>query len=141
MRTKVLVSGATGFLGGHLVHRLREEGAEVTAPSSRECDLLDADNASRLLSSSPRYVFHLAARVGGIGANRERPADLYLDNLLMGTFVLDSALQAGTAKPVMRRGHLAHWARAQHHTAAAVDLQIDKSGTQDVAGGLWQTQL
>jgi GDP-L-fucose synthase len=52
-------------------------------------------------SLAPDVVIHLAARVGGIGANRERPSDLYLDNLLMGTFVLDATLKAGTPKSVI----------------------------------------
>ncbi|MET0490745.1 MAG: GDP-L-fucose synthase, partial [Acidimicrobiales bacterium] len=71
-------------------------------PGSEEYDLRRADDAVRLFDDvDPDLVIHLAARVGGIGANRERPADLYLDNLLMGTYVLDEARRRGTAKTVM----------------------------------------
>ena len=74
----------------------------MAAPGSEEYDLRRADDAVRLFDDvDPDLVIHLAARVGGIGANRERPADLYLDNLLMGTYVLDEARRRGTAKTVM----------------------------------------
>jgi GDP-L-fucose synthase len=101
---RVVVTGGTGFLGRHLVERLRELGADVTAPSSRQCDLLRPENALDLLKASPDVVFQLAARVGGIGANREHPATFFRDTLLMGLNVLEAArlrrvgrlLQVGT---------------------------------------------
>jgi GDP-L-fucose synthase len=95
---RVVVTGGTGFLGRHLVRALRREGALVTAPSSRECDLLEPENARRLLSTSPAIVFHLAARVGGIGANRNHPATFFRDTLLMGLNVLEAARECGTAR-------------------------------------------
>ncbi|GJM45268.1 MAG: GDP-L-fucose synthase [Gemmatimonadota bacterium] len=98
MGKNVVVTGGTGFLGRHLVQRLREEGAEVTAPSSRECDLLQPGNARRLLSSAPQYVFHLAARVGGIGANRNHPATFFRDTLNMGMNVLEAAREHSVGK-------------------------------------------
>jgi GDP-L-fucose synthase len=74
----------------------------VSTPTSAEVDLRDRVAALELVRSlEPDVVIHLAARVGGIGANRERPADLYLDNLLMGTFVLDATLRAATPKTVV----------------------------------------
>ena len=71
-------------------------------PRSAEYDLRRREDAARLFADvQPDLVIHLAARVGGIGANQARPADLYLDNLLMGTYVLDEARLHGTPKTVM----------------------------------------
>ena len=100
---KVLVTGGRGFLGQAVVDRVRQRGAtDVITPSSAEFDLRDRDAVRRLFDQvRPDLVIHLAARVGGIGANMERPADLYLDNLLMGTYVLDEARLMRTAKTVV----------------------------------------
>lgn len=100
---RVLVTGGNGFLGRAVVERVRERGAvDVVTPGSADYDLRDRDAVRSLFADlSPDLVIHLAARVGGIGANMERPADLYLDNLLMGTYVLDEALRSGTEKTVM----------------------------------------
>ena len=74
----------------------------LIAPSSAEYDLRRPDDVARLFADTqPDLVFHLAARVGGIGANMARPADLYLDNLLMGTYVIEEARKAGTPKTVV----------------------------------------
>ena len=68
-------------------------------PASADYDLRRADDVARLLADTrPDLVIHLAARVGGIGANQAAPADLYLDNLLMGTYVIDQARLAGTPR-------------------------------------------
>jgi GDP-L-fucose synthase len=100
---RVLVTGGSGFLGRALLRRLEAHApALLAAPGSDEYDLRRPDDAVRLYDDvDPDLVIHLAARVGGIGANRERPADLYLDNLLMGTYVLDEARRRGTRKTVM----------------------------------------
>jgi len=100
---RVLVTGGSGFLGRAVLKRVRAAGpALVAAPGSDEYDLRRADDAVRLFDDvDPDLVIHLAARVGGIGANRERPADLYLDNLLMGTYVLDEARRRSTQQTVM----------------------------------------
>ena len=106
---RVLVTGATGFLGHHVVAGLTRRGvgtpdssATLVAPTSAECDLRDRDQVDDLFArTSPDVVIHLAARVGGIGANMARPSDLYLDNLLMGTYVIDAARRHGTDKTVV----------------------------------------
>ncbi|MBZ0266558.1 NAD-dependent epimerase/dehydratase family protein, partial [bacterium] len=97
---RVVVTGGTGFLGRHLVTRLRGEGADVSAPSSRECDLRHPQNARRLLAGSPHVVFHLAARVGGIGANRTHPGTFFRDTLTMGMNVLEAAREENVGKLV-----------------------------------------
>lgn len=100
---RVLVTGGRGFLGRAVVSGLEQRGAkEVVVPSSADYDLRVRDQAAALLrDTTPDLVIHLAARVGGIGANQARPADLYLDNLLMGTFVLDEARVQHVPKTVM----------------------------------------
>jgi GDP-L-fucose synthase len=91
----VVVTGGTGFLGRHLVKGLLAAGATVRAPSSSECDLLELENARELFSGSPDVIFHLAARVGGIGANRRHPGTFFRDTLLMGMHVLEAARECG----------------------------------------------
>src|SRR5262247_2585007 len=83
--TRVLVTGGQGFLGGFLCALLRERGAaEVFAPRSREFDLVDREAVRRLLKETrPDLVFHLAARVGGIGANQKNPARFLFENGMM----------------------------------------------------------
>lgn len=100
---RVLVTGGGGFLGGAVLRTLASRGAgHVASPRATEVDLRDrAATESLVASERPDVIIHLAASVGGIGANLERPADLYLDNLLMGTWVLEAARAAGTAKTVM----------------------------------------
>jgi GDP-L-fucose synthase len=99
---RVLVTGGNGFLGSHVVDALRARGVQVVAPRSTECDLTDA-NATRALFAEvrPDLVFHLAARVGGIGANRKHPGTFFRDNMAMGLHVLEEARRAGTKKVVV----------------------------------------
>jgi GDP-L-fucose synthase len=97
---RVLVTGGGGFLGRRVVDRLRALGcAHVIAPRSADYDLRDADEIVRLYDDSrPTVIVHLAAVVGGIGANRERPAEFFYDNLMMGAQLLDRAWRAGIPK-------------------------------------------
>ncbi|HLM62819.1 MAG TPA: GDP-L-fucose synthase [Acidimicrobiales bacterium] len=99
----VLVTGASGFLGSRVCAKLRERGVRrLVTPRSTDYDLRRFDEVGRLFSiEQPNLVIHLAARVGGIGANMARPSDLYLDNLLMGTYVIEQARLNHTPKSVV----------------------------------------
>jgi GDP-L-fucose synthase len=99
---RVLVTGGRGFLGRAVVAGLEQRGVQPIVPGSDDYDLRDRGAVERLFADErPDLVIHLAARVGGIGANQARPADLYLDNLLMGTFVIDEARVRSTPKTVV----------------------------------------
>jgi GDP-L-fucose synthase len=100
---RVLVTGGGGFVGRAVLHQLAERRATgVVAPASAEFDLSRPDDVEAMFDKTePDLVIHLAARVGGIGANRERPADIYLDNLLMGTYVIEAARRRDTPKTVV----------------------------------------
>ena len=100
---RVLVTGGLGFLGRAVCAALGARNAgTVVAPSSAEYDLRDPDQvASMYADAQPDLVIHLAARVGGIGANQARPAELYVDNLLMGTYVIEESRRRETPKTVL----------------------------------------
>ena len=99
---RVLVTGGNGFLGRVVVSTLRDAGADVTAPTHDECDLTVPGRAEALFAAEkPSHVIHRAARVGGIGYNQVDPARLYLDNLLMGTYVIEAARATGVEKTVL----------------------------------------
>jgi len=99
--TRALVTGGGGFLGSHLVERLEEAGYEVFSARRRDYDLTHFEDAERLFADArPEIVFHLAAEVGGIGANRANPGRYWYANLMMGAHVLELARRHGTAKLV-----------------------------------------
>lgn len=97
---KILVSGAYGFLGRAVVAALEARGCrEIVKVRSREYDLTRETEVERLfVNHKPDVVFHLAGLVGGILVNKERPADFFLQNLLMGTFMLHHAWKSGARK-------------------------------------------
>lgn len=98
--TRVLVTGGTGFLGAFVTAQLRQRGAaHVVAPRSREFDLRERDDIRRLLDQHrPDVVIHLAAKVGGIGANLAHPAEFFYDNLMMGTQLMHESWRSGVRK-------------------------------------------
>jgi GDP-L-fucose synthase len=99
---RVLVTGGGGFLGSHLVGRLQAEGIEPFVARRRDYDLTSEADAQRLYEDSqPDLVFHLAAEVGGIGANRASPGRYWYANLLMGVNVLEQARVHEVTKTVM----------------------------------------
>jgi len=99
---KVLVTGGGGFLGSHLVARLEEDGRDVVAARSADYDLTTADDTARMFEEAePELVYHLAAEVGGIGANRANPGRYWYANLMMGAHVLEQARVRETPKLVI----------------------------------------
>jgi GDP-L-fucose synthase len=100
--SRTLVTGGAGFLGARLVERLEEAGADVVVPRSRDYDLTHWDDAERLFrESEPEVVYHLAAEVGGIGANRANPGRYWYANLMMGAHVLELSRIYGVRKVVV----------------------------------------
>lgn len=97
---RALVTGGAGFLGRHVVERLRQSGCQsIVTPRRAEFDLRDPVAVRRVYEETqPTIVMHLAAAVGGIGANQERPAEFFFDNLTMGTQLLDQAWRHGVPK-------------------------------------------
>ena len=97
---RILVTGGAGFLGKQVIEQLYRAGAEpekITVTRSRECDLRQMAACQQAVDQQD-IVIHLAAHVGGIGLNREKPAELFYDNLIMGTQLIHAAYQAGVQK-------------------------------------------
>jgi len=99
---RVLITGGGGFLGSHLVERVRREGIEPFVARRRDYDLTKAGDVERLFETAqPEVVIHLAAEVGGIGANRANPGRYWYANLMMGVQVLEQSRVAGVDKVVL----------------------------------------
>jgi GDP-L-fucose synthase len=99
---RVLVTGGGGFLGSHLVERLEADGYDVVVVRSVDYDLTSMEDTARMFEdASPELVFHLAAEVGGIGANSANPGRYWYANLVMGAHVLEQARLSGTPKLVV----------------------------------------
>jgi GDP-L-fucose synthase len=99
---RIVVTGGAGFLGRHVVAELRRRGVtEVVVPRRKDYNLVEREAARRLLQEArPNLVLHLAARVGGIGANRDNPGSFFYDNLMMGVQLLEECRQQGIEKVV-----------------------------------------
>jgi GDP-L-fucose synthase len=97
---RITVTGGAGFLGRCVVEKLRAAGArEIFVPRSRDYDLTDMAAVRRLYSDAkPQVVIHLAAVVGGIGANRANPGKFFYENLMMGAQLMEGARAAGVEK-------------------------------------------
>ena len=100
---RVLVTGGAGFFGSFVVDELRQRGAtQIFVPRSAEYNLVERDGCRRAIADAkPDVVFHLAARVGGIGANRAAPGLFLYDNAMMGLQLLEECRLAGVAKTII----------------------------------------
>ncbi len=94
------VTGGDGFLGSYVLEKLAERGAtQVFVPKIEEYNIVDPEAVKRLLAdANPDLILHLAANVGGIGANQARPAEFFYDNLMMGVQLMHEAWKAGVSK-------------------------------------------
>jgi len=96
---RVVVTGGSGFLGRHVVAALRSRGCAVAAPRKAEYDLTRELDTRRMYADlRPELVVHLAAVVGGIGANRESPGRFFFENVMLGALVMEEARRAGVEK-------------------------------------------
>jgi GDP-L-fucose synthase len=97
---RVVVTGGAGFLGSYVVEKLRERGVEnIFVPRSKDYDLVRMENVRRLYDdANPDLVIHLAAVVGGIGANLANPGKYFYDNLMLGSQLMEEARLRGVRK-------------------------------------------
>lgn len=102
---QVVVTGGAGFLGSVLTDLLRAAGARVFVPRRRDCDLTDPRACERVLTEvRPQVVFHLAAAVGGIGANRADPGRFFYENMAMGLHLVEAARRYGGLEKLVMAG-------------------------------------
>jgi len=99
----ILVTGGAGFLGSHVIEKLKASGCtDICVPRSREYDLTRHADIERLFETlPPQVVIHLAARVGGIGANRANPGTFFYDNAVMGIQLIEACRRYGVEKTVV----------------------------------------
>src|SRR5512147_1647554 len=97
---RVVVTGGAGFLGSYVIEELRKRGCrEIFVPRSKEYDLVQMEAVRRLYADArPTLVIHLAAQVGGIGANQKNPGKYFYDNLMMGVQLIEVGRQVGLRK-------------------------------------------
>src|SRR5574340_204 len=97
---RVCVTGGAGFLGSFVTHKLRERGAkDIFIPQIEHYNLVERQDIDRMLDDArPDVIIHLAAHVGGIGANRLHPAEFFYDNLMIGTQLMHQAWKRGVEK-------------------------------------------
>ncbi|MGA9396652.1 MAG: GDP-L-fucose synthase [Anaerolineaceae bacterium] len=97
---KVVVTGGVGFLGNFVIRKLKDHGAKnIFIPTIEEYDLVQPEAIIRLFNTAkPDVIIHLAAHVGGIGANREHPAEFFYDNLMMGVQLIHQAWKHNVQK-------------------------------------------
>lgn len=97
---RIVVTGGAGFLGRQVIAQLLAAGAtedKISVPRSRDRDLRQLQHCQEVVEGQD-IIIHLAAHVGGIGLNREKPAELFYDNLMMGTQLIHAAYEAGVDK-------------------------------------------
>src|SRR3954464_4114127 len=101
-KERIVVTGGAGFLGGFVLEELRRRGAaNIVVPRTRDYDLVEIDAVRKLYRDArPTVLIHLAAKVGGIGANRDNPGKFFYDNLMMGVQLIEEGRRTGLRKLV-----------------------------------------